>query len=289
MAYIYVRPVTSPRIRTNKRAAAFFDKPQREHIYKFKTDSQLFIGPPDKELFYPFRPLKPFINQAESINRRCGCNNYNKRGHVDHKLRHKRVRLLVKKANKQRKQQAKKIDILCNNLIAAQRDFINKLKSICFTAHFYESIMGADDLYELLYRSSKLIKEEVFESNTAFFLRQGETFELHIFERKGTISTGQQEIENSFTPELVDNICKANKICTIDDMLAMGLCNLNMLNKISAATVPLRHGGLSAGFILIYRRIQNKLTCPELDNISAVSKGLSEAIVRLRAHAKCED
>ncbi|GAH10763.1 unnamed protein product, partial [marine sediment metagenome] len=42
---------------------------------------------------------------------------------MDYK-RYKRLRLLVSKVNKQRKKQAQKIDILCNDFIAAQKDFI---------------------------------------------------------------------------------------------------------------------------------------------------------------------
>jgi hypothetical protein len=40
------------------------------------------------------------------------------RGIVGDKQRHRRLRLLIKKLNKERKKQAKKIDILCNDLIA---------------------------------------------------------------------------------------------------------------------------------------------------------------------------
>jgi hypothetical protein len=204
---------------------------------------------------------------------------------MDHKHRYKRLRLLVKKVNKKRKEQAKKIDILCNNLIAAQRDFLNKLNTICFAANFYESIIGTTDLNSLLYTSSKLIKDEIPDSNIAFFLRQQETFELHPFEGDRSIWPQKHHLENFFTSELVENICKSNKICTIDDMLAMGLqLNINMLNKISAATIPLRQIGLSVGFILIYRSSQNKLSPDELENISSIVTGLSRMIESYRVH-----
>ena len=65
---------------------------------------------------------------------------------MDSKQRKKRLRLLIGKLNKERKKQAKKIDILCNDLIAAQRDFIKRLSTISFTADFCESIIGVSDL-----------------------------------------------------------------------------------------------------------------------------------------------
>jgi len=198
---------------------------------------------------------------------------------VDEKQRHRRLRLLVSELNKERKKQAKKIDILCNDLIAAQREFIKRLGTISFTANFYEAVVGITELSTLILTASKLIKNESPDSNVAFFLRQAENFELHMFESEKPITLEKQDLENCFTAELVSNICKSNKICTLDDMFAMGLQGkLTALNKISAVTIPLGELGSSLGFILIYRSSQNKLTSDELTNITAITPGLSRAI-----------
>jgi len=201
---------------------------------------------------------------------------------MDHK-RYRRLRQFVHKVNKQRKKQAQKIDILCNDFISAQKDFIKKLDTISFTANFYESIVGSSELNGLLYTASKLIQDEVADSNVAFFLRQAEGFKLHIFGSND--KTGeQQHIESCFTAELVDNICKSNKLCTLNSLFAMGLeGNLGQLNKISVVTIPLSHCGSSPGFILIYRSAQNKLTESEINNICAVAPGLSQAIASCQA------
>ena len=198
---------------------------------------------------------------------------------MDDKQRYRRLRLLIKKLNKERKKQAKKIDKLCNDLIAEQRDFIKKLNTISFTASFYESIVGTTDLSSLLLAVGKLIKEENPDASIAFFLRQKDGFELHLFESDQPIALGKQRLENCFTDELVDNICKSNKLCTLDEMFAMGLQgNLIMLNKISAVTIPLGQLGQSLGFILVYRSSENKLTADGLKIITAVIPGLSRAI-----------
>ena len=208
---------------------------------------------------------------------------------MDHKQRH-RLRLLIGKLNKERKKQAKKIDILCNDLIAAHRDFIKRLNTISFTANLYESIVGTTDLGSLLYTACKLIKDEIPDASVAFFLRQAESFELHMFESDQPITLEKQRLENCFSPELVDNICKSNKICTLDDMFAMGLQgNPTCLNKISAVTIPLGQLGPSPGFILIYRSSKNRLTAEELNNISAITPGLSQAIQSCQALSHASD
>jgi len=217
---------------------------------------------------------------------------------VDYKQRYGKLRLLVRKLNKERKKNAQKVDILCNDFISAQRDFINRLNTINYTANFYESILGTTDLSSLLYTAGKLIKDEIPDSNVAFFLLgfpfrkesrngvplQQDNFELYVFESDKPITLEKRHLENCFTPELVDNICKSNKLCTLDDMLTMGIQdNLIGLSKMSVVTIPLRRFGSSLGFILIYSLAQSKLTPDELNNISAVTCGLSRSIQSYQA------
>ncbi len=198
---------------------------------------------------------------------------------MNDKQRHRRLRLLIKKLNKERKKQAKQIDILCNDLIGAQREFIKRLNTISFAASFYESILGTNDLSKLLHIAGKLIKDELPHANVTFFLRQAEGFELHMFESDKPITLEKHRLENYLGAELVESICKSNKVCTLDDMFAMGLQgNLVGLNKVSAVTIPLGELGQSLGFILIYRSSQDKLTANELSRICAVTRGLSRAI-----------
>lgn len=231
--------------------------------------------------------------------------------------RHRRVRLLVKKLNKERKKQAQKIDILCNDLIAAQRSFIKRLSTISFIANFCESIVGATDLNNLLYTAVRIIKAETADASVIFFLKNSDApstglragapsgaastdFELHAFDSSHAIAFDKgysfdypelvaktlvegDRFEACFSPELIDGIYKSNKVCTLDDMFAMGLQgNLVGLNKISAVTIPLGLSGSSLGFILLYRSSEDKLTAEEIERISAITYGLSRAIASCR-------
>ncbi len=209
---------------------------------------------------------------------------------MEDKQRHKRLRLLIKKLNKDRKKQNQKIDILCNDLIAAQRNFIKRLGIISFVANFYESIIGTTDLNKLLYTAVEFFKAENADVNVTFFLRQEENFELYTFESGRPIAIEKQYLESCFTPELMDNISKSNKVCSLDDMFAMGLQgNLNELNKISAVTIPLGLLSSSLGFILVYRSLENKLTADDIGRISAVVSGLSRAITSCRTLSSAPD
>jgi hypothetical protein len=139
-------------------------------------------------------------------------------------------------------------------------------------------------LNNLLSTAVKLIKAENTTANVAFFLRQADNFELHMFESGQPIAFEKEHLENCFSPELMDNICKSNKVCTLNDMFAMGLQgNLTGLNKISAVTIPLGLLGSSLGFMLVYRSSDDKLATDEISRISAVTCGLSRAIASCQA------
>ncbi len=198
---------------------------------------------------------------------------------MDQSQRHKRLRLLVSKLNKERKKQAKKIDLLCNDLITAQRDFIRKLSAISFAADFYKSIIGITDLGGLLSTAGKLIRNESAEANVSFFLRKTDVSGAQLSETDKSKNSKHNRIENYFTDEVIENICKSNKICSLDEMFAMGLeGNLIELKKTSAFAIPLSQFGQSVGFILIYCSSDKKMTGDELNKISAITCGLSRAI-----------
>jgi hypothetical protein len=90
-------------------------------------------------------------------------------------------------------------------------------------------------------------------------------------------------VENFFNTELVTSISKSNHICTIEDMLGMGLqCSPVFLEKISTAAIPLATGGNSMGFMLIYRSSRNQLTADELKSLAQITPGLARSIASCR-------
>jgi hypothetical protein len=203
---------------------------------------------------------------------------------VSEQKRNKRLRFLIARLNKERRKQAKQIDILCNDLIAAQKHFIKSLKVIGFASDFYEAIMGLTELNELLVTAGNLIKDQIADVNIAFFLLQNNNFEMHIFESEQPIGLDDKRIENFFTPELVENISQSNRVCCVEDMLTMGLqSNPRYLEKVSLAGLPLNHHGSALGFVLLYRTSKCPFTTEELQSIDHISPGLGRAIASSRA------
>ena len=193
--------------------------------------------------------------------------------------RNKRIRLLVRKLNRERKLQARKIDILCNDLIEAQRTFIKRLHSISFSIDFYESLIGITRLTDILSSAETFIKNRIDDINVTLFIRSDDGFQAYTTGSDQPILDDKLCLENCFTQESFENICRTNNTCNLDQMLDMNLeCNLNVTSKLSAYTIPLDINGLSLGFILLYRPTQNKLTPDDLETVTSITPGLAKAI-----------
>lgn len=193
--------------------------------------------------------------------------------------RKERALNLVRRLNQIRHRQGKKIDILCNDIVGAHRDFLQQLQILTFGVNFYESLLGHTDLSSLLDAAGALVKKHVAGSDVTVFLLDSEGFKLHIADDNNPISVDSDKIEGYFTDSVVRDICHSDRICTLDDMCNLGLQgNPNVLKSLSAAAVPLGKFGAPVGFVLICRSSQNPLTVDELDQIAAIVPGLARAI-----------
>ena len=198
------------------------------------------------------------------------------------KQRNKKARLLIRRLNKLRHEQASKIDILCNDIVSAHTEFVRQLGNLTFGMNFYESLLGPNDLPGLLNTAAELIRVCVANANVAVFLadladRSG--FQLHLADADEPVDIDAAGLESYFTSEVTDNIRRSNKVCSLDDMFEMGLIgNPGELAKISAAAVPLGRSGGALGFILVYRSSEKKLTADELEKIVGITPGLCRAI-----------
>lgn len=193
--------------------------------------------------------------------------------------RNQRLRLLIRRLNRQRKRQASQIDILCNDLIGAQRSFLQRLQEIGFAAEFYRSLLGSTDANGILARAGRVIKQELPGVEVAFFLRQSDGFEVHACHGDESLYGEHPRPQDDFDPELVDGICKYNKPCTLDDIDAMSTESTPVaLRKYSLVTLPLSDLGRSLGFVLLSCPLPQVLNAADVRRIRPVMCGLAQAL-----------
>jgi hypothetical protein len=153
------------------------------------------------------------------------------------------------------------------------------LRALNFGVSFYESILGRGDLSSLLGAAASCIKNHVSDSNVVVFLCECEGLKHRIVDENKPIGVERRKLESYFTAEIIEKISRANRVCSLDDMFEMGLeGDLGILNRISAAGVPVRRRGPGLGFVLIYRSVEHKLSPEELEGVAGVMSGLCRAI-----------
>lgn len=197
--------------------------------------------------------------------------------------RYKRLRLLVHKLNKQRKRQASQIDILCHDLIGAQRSFLRRLEDLGFAAEFYRALLGCTDVEGILARAGRIIKQELPGTGVIFFLRQPDGCTVHACAPDESRCGEQSGPHEYLDPDLVEDICKRNRPCTLDDILDMGICgDLVPLRRFSLVTLPLSDLGRSLGFVLIYCLQPQALSLCDVRRIGPALRGLAQAVRAIR-------
>ena len=195
-------------------------------------------------------------------------------------IRHnKRALKVIRSLHSHQKKQAGKIDMLCKDMVSAHREFSTKLATVSFAASYYESLLGCTDLDDLQDTAIRCIRQAIKEADAAVFLLSENDFDVHMADTGVSDPVEKREFRHWFTREMVQNISQMNRICSLDQLLRMGLQGAPaVLKTISLAAIPLGRFGQSLGFVLVYRPAHRPLQSEELSRLAAVSTGLREAI-----------
>ena len=191
----------------------------------------------------------------------------------------KRALKVIRSLHTCQKKQAGKIDVLCRDMVSVHREFSTKLAALNFAASYYESLLGCTELEDLLDAAVQGIREAVKETDAAIFLLSENGFDVHIADTGVADPVEKRQFRNWFTRELVNSVSQMNRICSLNQLLRMGLQGSPaILKTISLAAIPLGRFGRAIGFVLVYRPAHLPLQSEELSRLAAVSGGLRQAI-----------
>jgi hypothetical protein len=192
---------------------------------------------------------------------------------------HNRAHRAIQKLNQLKHKQGKQIDILCNDMVGAHKEFIKELRTLTYAVEFYETSLKCTDLPALVNNAADYVKTHVVDSDVTFFLLDPAGFEVHKPGSDDAESFGDDSIEACFTLPIVQQLCRSNKICTLNDMLEIGLVGSPAaFSNISAVALPLGRIGCFVGFVLITRSAETPITPDELEDVVSIAPGLANAI-----------
>jgi hypothetical protein len=190
-------------------------------------------------------------------------------------VRKKRIRRLVSELNKQRRLQGRKIDILCNDIIASQKNFLNQLRIMSLQIDLYESLIGTSDLEGILNDFLNTIQQLSDNINIAIWIQSG--FLAYAFDEQDATDEKTELIESCFSVELAEKIYNSRRCIELEELFEIGLPQSQILFNLSAAVIPLQNI-CQHGFILLYRDASKPITQREISDVSMLVPGLSRAI-----------
>jgi len=210
--------------------------------------------------------------------------------------RNSKLRQLIRKLNNIRRIQKQKIDILCNDIIAAHGTFINHLKSFRFAADFYENLLGATNLDSLAGSAGAFFAENIADCSIAIIFTAGDALhqqqseasapQIHFYSKDSRLEDIPSHIGPVLTAKMVEAVCQNSKVCSADDLCKMGFfAGPAVLKRISLAAIGLNNTGPALGMILLYRCADSPLCDSELSLVSSVVKGLAKAVKALQTSA----
>ncbi|MDH7598540.1 MAG: hypothetical protein QHH07_02740 [Sedimentisphaerales bacterium] len=191
--------------------------------------------------------------------------------------RYKRLRSFLRQVNRQRRRQAQQIDILCRDLIAAQRRFIQDLDCIGFAASLYRSMLGVTDPGRLVDLAAAAITEHISGIAMLFYVRSTGMFKQYA---AGTAQSDEYlRLLESVNTELAEAICRANKVCGLEDLLMLGMqASPALTARTSTVCVPISIDGRCFGVVLVCGPATLRLTAFQMQKLNAVAAGLASAI-----------
>jgi GAF domain-containing protein len=180
-----------------------------------------------------------------------------------------------------------KIDILCHDIVGAHTEFVDKLSILTFSLRFQESLLGAVDLCGILDSTALFLRQNLHGAGSAIFLIEPKGFDIHFAGAAEQFSIEKGQFEKWFTPQMVYEISHSRQVCSLEQMLAMGLqAPPAALKHLAAVAIPLNQIGRAMGFVLLYRPADNPFTPQELTQAAATVPAIRIAIERIQNTAE---
>jgi hypothetical protein len=194
-----------------------------------------------------------------------------------------RIRRLVHRLNRRRKEQAAQIDILCGSLIESQRKFLAQLGQMNILLGYYETILAAATAETVLDSTVQYIARNTPGTAAAIYLQNSFTA------RAVNAEAAQfpcEDIEASFTQDVCEAICGSARSVDVQEMLEAGLqMSPKLLKTLAIAAIPFGRAAGPRGFILLYRQALRQFSDDELKTVCWLTVPLAAALEQCTVHA----
>jgi hypothetical protein len=191
--------------------------------------------------------------------------------------RYIRLRELVRGVNRQRKIQARKIDILCTDMVSAHRSILDRLEGLTFTNSLYESLVGCSGAAEVLEAISALFADRFGHCGIAIATLDEGGITLH--DTHAGLGEEVSQLPSFFTAENIRALCAANRILTLAELLELPVeIPPKTAERATAAAVPLRLAANATGLLLLYNDVEKQLPPRLIHSAAAIAPAIARTL-----------
>ena len=198
------------------------------------------------------------------------------------KERHARLRSLVHDINRQRKIQARKIDILCNDMVRAHRGLLEGLRNLSFTAGVHESLIACYDADEVFKAVSEAFSRRFGTCAAALLLVDGSDITTHCLPGN-LLDTEVSELPSFFTAENVRSICSGNRVHLLPELLQLPVqVPPQSVANSWAVAVPLSFERRDVGVLLFFGSDATKASERLIQSATITAPAIAKALAASR-------
>jgi hypothetical protein len=188
-----------------------------------------------------------------------------------------RVRELVHGVNRQRKIQARKIDILCTDMVTAHRGMLDRLESLAFTNSLYESLVGCSGPADALTAITTPLARRFGECGIALVTLDGDGIAVH--DTHPGLSDEISALPSCFMAENIRAICAANRVFTLSEMLELPVeIPPRTAEHAVAAVVPLKAAAEAVGILLLYNDAEKPLAPRLIHAVTTIAPAIARTV-----------
>jgi FixJ family two-component response regulator len=193
-----------------------------------------------------------------------------------------RLKSAVRKLNGARRTVSKKVDLLCNDLVAAYGDLARQFEDVRVKENFRKTITGAGDLEQMLCHSMDWLLRQSGYANIAIYLAGEEgAYELGAY-MKYTLA-GQKAVTDALCAGVVEKIARDDFVNLTDVEAAEALtpAELDHLPNMGVIGVNSTYLGESLATILMFRDGKSPFTNDDAAMLRAIAPIFAQVLTTL--------
>ena len=204
---------------------------------------------------------------------------------INQRRRVERIRYVCSRLNRTRRRLRSKVDLLCRDLVAVNRNLAGDARRLSRAFDLFNSLTGRPDLHNILQGSMEEITKEAAAFAGAIYLCSGERFQTHTNWELHHSQAAWVHIENVLQKTIVRQVRQSGRSVLVIDgcrWRAVPSDFRGQLSGLSLMGLPIKARGNLLGVAVLCRLAANRFSQQDAASISPLLTPLGLALGVMR-------